>query len=256
MNYFSPKTAAERYAKGRPDFHSNTINHIKDFLHLDAKAEKALDTACGTGLSTKALLSIAENVFGTDISQEMLNFAPETDKINYSIAPAEKQPFGDNEFDIITVSSGVHWFNIDEFLKEANRLLKSRSWLILYENYFISEMEGNEKFFKWFPDIYLKKFQGTPRNDKYDWSNENLNPKNLEFVAEEKFKNSISFSKKQLIAYFTSQSNIINCVENNKITYEEAVAWLNEELAGFLEDEKTVHTFYFRNWIKFIKRID
>src|SRR5450432_2676543 len=115
MNYFNPKTAAERYSKGRPDFHSNTIKHIKNFLYLDNKADKALDIACGTGLSTKALLEIATDVYGTDASQQMLNFAPLTSKINYSVASAEQQPFADNYFDLITVSSGVHWFDIDKF---------------------------------------------------------------------------------------------------------------------------------------------
>ncbi|MBL7709803.1 MAG: methyltransferase domain-containing protein, partial [Chitinophagaceae bacterium] len=71
MNYFDPKTAAERYSKGRPDFHHNTIRHIKEYLQLDKKLDAALDIACGTGLSTKALLEIATTVYGTDISQEM-----------------------------------------------------------------------------------------------------------------------------------------------------------------------------------------
>ena len=142
MNYFYSKAAAERYSKGRPDFHGNTIKHIKDYLHLNKKLNNALDIACGTGLSTKALLEIATNVYGTDSSQEMLNFASLHDKIQYSIASAEKQPFANNNFDLITVGSGVHWFNIDRFLMEVNRLLKSKSWLVLYENHFISEKIG------------------------------------------------------------------------------------------------------------------
>ena len=142
MNYFNPKTVAERYSKGRPDFHSNTIKHIKDYLHLDKKLSNALDIACGTGLSTKVLLEIATNVYGTDASQEMLNFAVQRGKIHYAIASAEQQPFVDNTIDLITVSSGVHWFDIDKFLAEANRILKSKSWLVLYENYFIAEMPG------------------------------------------------------------------------------------------------------------------
>src|SRR6476661_1539930 len=135
MNYFSPKTAAERYSKGRPDFHSNTIKHIKDYLHLDQKLNNALDVACGTGLSTKALLEIATHVYGTDSSQEMLNLAAQPGGIQYAIAPAEQQPFADNSFDLITVSSGVHWFDIDRFLAEAYRLLKPTAWLVLYENH-------------------------------------------------------------------------------------------------------------------------
>jgi ubiquinone/menaquinone biosynthesis C-methylase UbiE len=140
MNFFDPKTAAERYSRGRPDFHINTIKRIKDFLHIGIKLDKALDIACGTGLSSKALLEIATNVYATDASQQMLDFALQTKEIKYSIAPAEQQPFADNEFDIVTVCSGIHWFDIDKFLKEANRLLKNKSWLVLYDNYFIQKM--------------------------------------------------------------------------------------------------------------------
>jgi len=254
MNFFNLKTASERYSKGRPDFHSNTIKHIKDYLHLNKKVNNALDIACGTGLSTKALLEIVTNVYGTDLSQEMLNFALQSDKIHYSIAPAEQQPFTDNYFDLITVSSGVHWFNIDKFLAEANRLLKSKSWLVLYENHFIAEMVGNDNFTNWFQHVYLKKFPSPPRNNSYSWTNENLNPKNFIFVTEEKFKNSINFNKKQLALYFTTQSNIIAAVEKNKITFEQVEGWLDQELVSFFDNEDTTQTINYGNWIKYIQR--
>lgn len=256
MNYFTPKTAAERYSKGRPDFHSNTIRHIKDYLHLDKKLNNALDIACGTGLSTKALLEIATNVYGTDISQEMLNFASRSDKIHYSIASAEQQPFADNYFDLITVSSGVHWFDIDQFLIEANRLLRSKSWLVLYENHFISEMVGNSNFSNWIPNVYLKKYPSPPRNHAYSWTNENLNAKNFNLVKEETFKNAIVFNKKQLALYFTTQSNIIAAVENNETTYDQVENWLDKELAPFFDNDETTQTINYGNWIKFIQRID
>lgn len=60
MNYFSPHTAADRYSRGRPDFHANTIRHIRDYLQLHKPLAQALDIACGTGLSTKALLGIGQ----------------------------------------------------------------------------------------------------------------------------------------------------------------------------------------------------
>ncbi|MEI2738255.1 MAG: methyltransferase domain-containing protein [Chitinophagaceae bacterium] len=254
MNYFNPKAAAERYSKGRPDFHSNTIRHIKDYLHLDKKLNNALDIACGTGLSAKALLEIATNVYGTDSSQEMLNFAVQPGEVHYSIAPAEQQPFTDNSFDIITVSSGVHWFDIDKFLAEANRLLISRSWLVLYENHFIAEMAGYNNFNNWFTDVYLKKFPSPPRNNVYPWTNENLTPKNFAFVAEEIFKNAVVFNKKQLALYFTTQSNIIAAVEKNQTTYEQVENWLDQQLASFFENDDTTRTINYGNWIKYIQR--
>lgn len=256
INYFNPKTAAARYAKGRPNFHSNTIEHIKRYLHLHKKLGSALDIACGTGLSTRALLEIAHNVYGTDISTEMLNLAEQPDKIHYSIAPAEQQPFADGQFDLITVSSGVHWFDIDRFLPEANRLLKSNAWLVLYENHFISEMAGNDNFSQWFPDVYLKKFPSPPRNNDYAWTDENLLSQNFIFVTEEKFKNSVSFNKKQLALYFTTQSNIISAVEKNQTTYEAIENWLAHELAPFFADDHTAQTINYGNWIKFIQRVN
>lgn len=254
MNYFDPKTAAERYSKGRPDFHHNTIRHIKEYLQLDKKLDAALDIACGTGLSTKALLEIATTVYGTDISQEMLKLASLPGIILYAIAPAEQQPFPDNSFDLVTVSSGVHWFNIDKFLAEANRVLKSRSWLVLYENHFIAEMPGNERFTQWFRDVYLKKFPSPARNNAYDWSNENLNPQYFNFIHEEKFKNPIVFTKKQLSLYFTTQSNIIAAVEQNQIIYEQVENWLAQELASFFNNDDTTQTIHYGNWIKYIQK--
>jgi ubiquinone/menaquinone biosynthesis C-methylase UbiE len=254
MNYFSPPAAAERYSKGRPHFHSNTIKHISNFLRLDKKLDRALDIACGTGLSTKALLEIANHVYGTDVSQEMLKFAPHSDKIHYSIAPAEQQPFADNYFDLITVSSGVHWFDTDKFLSEANRLLKSKSWLVLYENHFIAEMIDNDDFTNWFPDVYLKKYPSPSRNNSYSWTNENLNQKNFNFITEEKFKNPVTFNKNQLTLYFTTQSNVISAVEKSETTYQQAEDWLNKELSQFFENDNIEKTINYGNWIKFIQR--
>jgi len=254
MNYFNPKTAAERYSKGRPDFHGNTMKHISSYLRLSEKLEYALDIACGTGLSTKALLEIATHVYGTDASEEMLNLAVRADRITYTLATAEQQPFSDNSFDIITVSSGVHWFNIDRFLTEANRLLRSRGWLVLYENHFISEMVGNDSFSDWFPNVYLKKYPSPPRNNSYPWTNENLNSKNFTFVTEERFKNAVVFNKRQLALYFTTQSNIISAVEKGETTYGQVESWLDKELTSFFDDEDTQQTIHYGNWIKFIRR--
>jgi hypothetical protein len=139
-------------------------------------------------------------------------------------------------------------------LKEADRLLKSKSWLVLYENYFFSQMAGNIKFSDWYPNVYVVKFPVPPRNDNYNWSNKNLNPKNLNFVTEETFKNPVKLNKAQLVSYFTTQSNIIASVETGKTTYKEAESWLNNELAYFFADDKTEQTFYFGNWIKYIQR--
>jgi ubiquinone/menaquinone biosynthesis C-methylase UbiE len=255
MNFFSSKTSAEKYAVGRPDFHANTISRVKDFLQIEYKLPKALDIACGTGLSTKALLIIAENVYGTDLSPEMLNLALEKDKIYYAVAPAENQPFDKGEFDLVTVSSGVHWFNIDAFLIETNRILKDKGLLVIYENFFSGEMEESREFKKWVTDVYLQRFPSPPRNKNYDWSPENLLSKNFIIESSESFKNPVCFNRQQLINYFSTQSNIIAAVDSGKYPYWEIEEWLDNELSEYFENEFVKRTFYYGNWIKYLQKV-
>lgn len=254
MNYFSPKNTAERYAKGRPYFHPNTIEKISTTLNLKQKIDKALDVACGTGLSTKALLNIAQHVYGTDTSEEMLNYASLNERIDFQKAQAEQLPFSNLEFDLVTVCSGVHWFQIDAFLKESHRILKERAWLVLYDNFFISEMDEMPSFNTWFPEVYLKKYPSPPRNNAYDWSNENLSPKGFSLEKEEKFKNKVSFSKEELILYFTTQSNITAYISSQQGTYEEVEKWLDEELTAFFPNEETRRVINYGNWVKYIQK--
>ncbi len=253
MNYFHNNIIAERYAKARPYFHGLTMEHIKEFLHLTSKLEKALDIACGTGLSTQALLAIAEKVYGTDNSAEMLSQALQSDKIIYSLASAESQDFDDNEFDIITVGSGVHWFKIDAFLEEANRILKKEGWLVIYDNFFLSEMENVESFSLWYPETYLNKFPSPPRNNNYEWNSSNPGLNNFKIIGQEKYTNAVEFTKEELISYFTTQSNITSAVEKGEADYLAIEEWLNKELSPFF-DNQNLRTLHFGNTIMYLRK--
>jgi ubiquinone/menaquinone biosynthesis C-methylase UbiE len=256
MNYFAPKQAAERYARGRPDVHSRSVDQVRTLLQLDKKLDRVLDIACGTGLSTRALLTIGERVYGTDISEEMLAFAPCKDIIRYYVSAAELQPFDDHFFDLITVSSGIHWFDIDRFLCEACRLLKSRGWLVLYENYFDAALEGVPGFKEWFTNVHLARFPTPPRNNRYDWSNGNLHRMGLHFIEELRSTYAIPVTKQQLALYLTTQSNVIAKVDGGELGYDQVLVWLEEELTPFFQTGDNTRMINFGNWIKFLQRID
>lgn len=255
MNYFAPKQAAERYAAGRPDFHTITIGKVYSCLQTEKKLNKALDIACGTGLSSKALLSIAEEVYGTDTSQAMLDQAAEKNKIHYVLAKAEEQPFKNEEFDLITVCSAVHWFDIDSFLKEANRLLKPKSPLVLYDNFFSGSMAGNNSFEKWYTDVYQEKFPPPARNNQYDWSEENLRTKFFQLKNEERFTNAVTFTLNDLVLYLTTQSNVSSQVSAGKISYEESEEWLRKSLVPFFAAEEKPEEFLFGNWLRILFKL-
>src|SRR4051812_13216158 len=107
-NFFSPRSAAHRYIKGRPYFHPQAIARIRSFLSLEEPLARALDVGCGTGLSTVALKSIARHVTGADASMEMVALAAREYGVEYCVARAEELPFKEGALDAITLSSAFH----------------------------------------------------------------------------------------------------------------------------------------------------
>lgn len=254
MNYFNSEIAAVNYANGRPQFHASTIKRIKNYLHIDGLLDTALDIACGTGLSTRALLPIAKKVFGTDSSVQMLKMAMDDDDINYQEAFAECQPFGNEMFDLITVCSGVHWFEIDQFLAECHRLLRPGGWLVLYENFFMGEMEDVIDFKLWNTDVYLKKFPSPLKNRYYAWTEENLEEKGFDLRHTDNFANAVQLSRHELVSYLLTQSNVIARVENKECKYPAVTNWLNGQLSPFYEDTSQRRILYYGNWIKYLQK--
>src|SRR5581483_8760750 len=144
-NLFLHRSAAQRYASARPYFHPLVTERILAFAGL-AHFTAALDVACGTGQSARALAEIAERVEAVDVSAEMIAEAQPHERVHYQVAPAERMPFGDAAFDLATVGLAFHWFDQPAFLAEAGRVLKPGSWLVVYTSGFNGEMEENASF--------------------------------------------------------------------------------------------------------------
>ncbi|HYX29430.1 MAG TPA: class I SAM-dependent methyltransferase [Pyrinomonadaceae bacterium] len=224
MNYFSPKSAAQRYAKGRPYFHPMIIAHIKEFLSITRPLSSALDVGCGTGLSTVALKGIAENIIGLDASAEMIALAPEENGIRYFVAAAENLPFDNNDFDLLTLSQVFHWLDANRFLAEANRVLRPSAWLIAYDNYFSGQMVEHPEFHRCYEE-YLARYPVPPRG-KIAFSTENAELFGLHLVKEERHDNTVTFSLEGLVDYLVTQSNVIARVEGGSESIQEARSWL------------------------------
>lgn len=118
----------EQYAKYRPDYPQAIFDFIYQLLN-----EKANAWDCGTGNGQVALelSKDFQHVEATDISEQQLNHAFQSDNIHYSIQPAEKTNFEDNTFDLITVAQAVHWFDIEKFNSEVKRVGKPNSIIAL-----------------------------------------------------------------------------------------------------------------------------
>ncbi len=232
MNYFNPKSAAERYAKGRPFFHPLIIRRIREVLSLTEPLPCALDVGCGTGLSTVALQAMVGKVVGVDASPEMLAHAPRRAGLSFCMAVAENLPFGEGKFDLITLSQVFHWLEREKFFAEARRVLRARGWLVVYDNYFSERMDENEKFRDWFREFYLKKYP-SPHRPWASFTAEETLKEGFELISQEQHENTQNFSLTTLVDYLMTHSNVIAKVEGGDEEAQEVRASLTEKIKPF-----------------------
>jgi ubiquinone/menaquinone biosynthesis C-methylase UbiE len=249
-NFFVHRSAAQRYARARPYFHPLVMQRIVAFTR-QSRFGRALDVACGTGLSSQALLDIADEVDATDISPEMLAEVPRDSRVRFQLAPAERLPFDARTFDLLTVGLAFHWFDQAAFLDEAHRLLKPSGWLVIYTSGFDGEMTETDAFREWAWEIYPKKFPSPPRRS-VGVSAELLAQHGFELRANERFTHEEKMTADQLTAYLLTQTNVIAAVEDGSIPIEAAARWIHDGIAPFFDGQP--RTMKFSGSIWFIQR--
>ncbi|NLN33313.1 MAG: class I SAM-dependent methyltransferase [Flavobacteriaceae bacterium] len=116
---FSDKS--ELYAKFRPSLPIELFDYL---IEMVPARENAWDSATGNGQSAYLISNFFKNVYATDISEEQLKNAAQSENIHYSKQSAEQTDFEDNFFYLIIVSQAIHWFDFDRFFNEAKRVLK------------------------------------------------------------------------------------------------------------------------------------
>lgn len=101
--------------------------------------KSVLDVATGTGSLAIDLSKSAEKVVGIDLSSKMLDVAEKKRKNNnlsFVLMDASCMKFNDEEFDLVTISLGLHDMPLDIrtlVLKEVKRVLKRDGKLYILE---------------------------------------------------------------------------------------------------------------------------
>ena len=93
---------------------------------IEGGHSKLLDMGCGTGFILGLAVNIFDELHGVDITPAMLaKVDTSTGKVKVHCAPAEKTPFEDNAFDVVTAYSFMdHLYQLGPLLAEVYRVLK------------------------------------------------------------------------------------------------------------------------------------
>ena len=249
LNPFATLDGALRYQRGRPFHHPQTLEKIFQLMGV-TRVDRALDVACGTGLSTIALKDRADLATGVDATEAMVSIAADAANVSYAVAQAEKLPFKRQSFDLLTVASGVHWFQQSHFFRDAARVLDSEGWLVLYDHPFvgcIDEPAIDEWLLQEFEHRYPTPQHGGRPDEPMG------HPPEFAELDDLVFDDHISLTHDEFVAYLLSNSNTIAAATEGRERPKETEAWLRAQTSQWF-GSKEPRTFVFRGIVRCFRR--
>ncbi|XP_067892067.1 putative methyltransferase DDB_G0268948 isoform X1 [Heterodontus francisci] len=135
--FFEEQEFAALYQKFRLPSPAEINNLILNYLQRKKGKpfSLAVDVGCGSGQSSRGLASYFEKVVGIDMSGAQIEEAKKLDRpdnVSYRVGLAEELEFEDGSVDLVTVGVAAHWFNMETFMKEVDRILKPKECIALY----------------------------------------------------------------------------------------------------------------------------
>ncbi|MEL7121560.1 MAG: class I SAM-dependent methyltransferase [Bacteroidota bacterium] len=159
MKKFNPTTRfsdrVANYVKYRPSYPEEAItSFIREYSI--SKESTFADIGSGTGIFSKLLLEQGMNVFAIEPNLEMRTYAENHLKTYARFesmnATAENTGLKDQSVDVITCAQAFHWFELEPTLKEFNRILKSKGFILLIWN----ERKIDTPFLQQYEDLLIQ----------------------------------------------------------------------------------------------------
>ena len=134
--------SSDQYARHRPQYPVELFAWLSDIC---VGHDSAWDCATGNGQAAVSLANHFSRVEATDISEEQIRHHIVHQKVTYRICPAERTPFEDLSFDLITVATAFHWLDQAQFFREADRVLKPGGVLAVWAYGFFTVEPGIDR---------------------------------------------------------------------------------------------------------------
>lgn len=118
-DHFSRQSNA--YVKYRPTYPQELYSYLAS---LTLNHELAWDCGTGNGQAALGLTDYYAQIYANDASENQIANAVHHEQINYHLARVEETALKDQSVDLITIGLALHWFNLELFYAEVNRVLK------------------------------------------------------------------------------------------------------------------------------------
>jgi len=122
-DYFSG--ASSDYSLYRPHYPPALFTYLASLTEFH---DVAWDCATGTGQTARNISASYQTVIATDASQTQIDQAKDSltdiENIFFKLTCAEKTDIVSGSIDLLTVSQALHWFDLEKFSVEVNRVLK------------------------------------------------------------------------------------------------------------------------------------
>jgi ubiquinone/menaquinone biosynthesis C-methylase UbiE len=109
------------YAAARPRYPAALFEWIAGQCE---RRTRVWDCATGNGQAAHGVKPWFERVCATDVSLEQVARATSSQGIDFVACAAERSPFRDASFDLVTVAQALHWLDFNRFWPEVARVAR------------------------------------------------------------------------------------------------------------------------------------
>ncbi len=172
------------------------------------------DCGAGNGQASISLAAHFKKVIATDGSEKQIKNGIAHEHVEYRVTEAEASGLQAHSADLITVATAAHWFNLDKFYAEAQRVAKQKGVLAVWT---YSSPIVNEKFdelTEWFSYDLL--YDYWPDGRWYVRNKYTTLPFPFEQIKTPDFFCEMHWTREQFLNYIRSWSAYDNYVQKNK----------------------------------------
>ncbi len=233
---FEHDRVAAGYASARPYLHPQIFAVVRDVIGPSAPFRRALDVGCGTGLSSSALLDLADEVVGIDASIDMLRRARRASRVRYVASEAERPPFRPRTLGLVVACGSIDWVDRSRFVPRAAELLKRGGWLVPLDFGDTGRSPEVPNLARWYDEVFQARYPRPASRDPLVTAEE-ARRHGFEAPVQREFASVASFTAAQYAAFLMTESNVIAAVEFGSEAAERVRGWLESELLSLFGEE-------------------